>query len=178
MSDSTIIASIIGALVALVVSYINNRNSKKGEERLAHRKTIEKKYGMIGSLLYQVVAKSNTIIEKYSDGNETKEDKNKATKLTQTLDTYRLLSRYCLWGIDEGFRAIIRLPSYASRCNKRIDLGKQLIDDATKLRESLDDAIMDSYLRGDIPTPKHVNIVKERVKQLKNIYSAIDSPKQ
>jgi hypothetical protein len=183
-SLATIISGSMTASAAIFVGFLSFIGlcigfylSKKSEYRIAYRKVIEEKYSNVGSLLYQIVAISKVIISKYQQNQSVTEKIKLCDKLKSDLDKYRLLVRYSLWGLDEALNMMKKLPSYALRCNSRIEIGYKLIESATEVRKALDDAIMNSYLHGKNPSSKAVRRVNRCAKKLDDIYAVIYKPK-
>lgn len=170
--EATFYAATIAAVMALVSIVINLSISYHTERRISHRKSLENAFNNIGNLIYQVVAMSNTISSKYKSHQDATNTINKVDLVRKKLDICRWEVRYSLWGLDEGFRQLVRLPSYVAQCKKFPKQSEEFIRRGTKIRSCLDRAIMTSYEMGRRPLYRHRVVLCYHCWRLKSSYDS------
>lgn len=143
----TIISSLIGALSAIIVLSLKNRAERHAEYRNAQRAKIDPLLEELGETLYQIV--SSVVL--LSVNEKDKKYLNKLiSKNTSRLRVIRSKVRYQLWGLDEGFKALLLLPS-VFKSNEHVD-HRKLFNNATALRRALDISIKNCHLYGRSPS--------------------------
>ncbi len=75
----------------------------------------------------------------------------KSRKEAEKLALLRPKLRYALWGLDEGFRVLIRLPGWTCHAVSDSRRAAELIDKATRLRITMDRVALRCFRSGRPP---------------------------
>lgn len=146
---ATLIAAAIAALCALIGVFLNIRNAAALTQREALRIILRTEINSVGSCLYLIVAYSQKMAGAKSDV-AFRNFERLAEEQRQRLNKLRSNMRYSLWGLDQGFREIRSTPMYIShyKHSRSSKAARKIIRISTKLRISLDKAILSAYVTG------------------------------
>jgi hypothetical protein len=150
-ATATLVAAIIAATASLIVLWFRTNHERQVELRVAHRRSLEPYIEDLGESLHQIVASSNILLKPLKEKQRAKWTERARTAQNQ-LRMLRPKVRYSLWGLDEGIRAICRLPDWVARRGATAANSKALVTSATRLREALDLAINASFRDGRQPS--------------------------
>ncbi|WP_157223471.1 hypothetical protein [Rhodovulum sp. PH10] len=145
----TLIAAGIAAISGLVGVFLNIRNAVTLPQRGALRKILENDINGISSCIYLIVAYSKKMSNAKSDA-AFRNFLKLAEEQRQVLNKLRSNARYSLWGLDQGFRELRSTPMYIShyKHSRSGKAAKKIIYISTRLRVSLDRAIIAAYVAG------------------------------
>lgn len=165
----TLIAAVIGATASVIVLLLNLNAQRKAELRLAHRKSLEPHVADLGESLHQILACSNILLKTKSEVSR-KNWLERAKQAQKTLKALRLKLRYPLWGLDDGFRVLSRLPDWCDHLRGDVERGRRLLKRADRLRAALDGAILGSYTNGRPPRRTERWLVAWHARQCATIF--------
>lgn len=152
-SEATLYAAIIAAGFSVITLIITAITNKSADLRTARRAAISASFSELGELLYEVAALSMKMTQMKRD-EKFDEIRKQAEATSGKIDSLRRKTRYPLWGIDDGFRAIQWLPVYIAHMkNDRTgERAKKIMKMGTNLRKAIDVAICHAYFTGNPPT--------------------------
>jgi len=163
----TIISSLIGAFSAIIVLSLKSRAERQTEYRNAQREKIDPLLEELGEALYQIV--SSVVLLSVNEKDQKYFNKI-ISKNSSRLRVIRSKVRYQLWGLDEGFKALLLLPS-VFKTNERLN-HRKLFNNATALRRTLDVSIKNCHLYGRSPNLMERLIVNFWVWRVKRSWSS------
>jgi hypothetical protein len=144
------LATLVAALIAAVFSALTLLATKSTEIRAAHRKTLESFIFDISDSVHQLIAISNILLKNKSDesrGNWSE----RAEKAKSKLKDLRPKIRYALWGLEEYFLSLAKLPDYTLYTLADSKVAAKVVKRGSRLGDSLDRCIRDCYLNGRSP---------------------------
>ena len=167
--DATMIAAIIAA-AATVITLIFTVLNKRGEEyRTAQRDVIADDLKHVGRAVHEVIALSNIQL-KVMSGPQHPERYRAAAEAAKRLKEKRLDVRYTLWGLDEAFRTLARLPDWLEHAKPAPDVAAEILQNGKTLGVQIDLAVRRSYISGAPPAWWRLLLVNRAVKRFKNTY--------
>ena len=151
LEEATLYAAIVAAIasVAGVVATLLQRRAE--EDRAAYRRTFEPFLHELGDAMYQLVACCNILALK-EPGEGRENWLQRAEGHRERLMAIRPKLRYPLWGLDNGIRALSRLPTWVGHKRASPDELAQLLKDADRLRSDMDNVVLTSFQKGRPPT--------------------------
>lgn len=151
--EVTLYAALIAAGVSVLTLIVTAVTNQSADLRSARRAAISASFSELGDLLYEVAALSMKMTQMKRDG-KFDEIRKQAESTSEKIDCLRRKTRYPLWGIDDGFRAIQWLPVYMAHMknDRSGDRAKIIMKKGTSLREAMDLAICHAYFTGEPPT--------------------------
>jgi hypothetical protein len=146
---ATLLAALAAAIASLLTLLLKTRTEWRAELRATNRKKLESLVDDIGDAMHKLVA---CCILKVRDQDTDNRNywNDRIDDARKTLRRLRPRVRYQLWGLDEGLKALICLPDW-TRTRQPHELST-LLDAASRLRNSLDEAIRRCYQRGRTPS--------------------------
>jgi len=161
----SVISALVGASSAVIVLALKSRAERLAEYRQTNRERIAPQLEDLGEVLYQIVSSVVLLVnnEKNKDYYQRLNNKN-----IRQLRILRKKLRYQLWGLDEGFKALLLLPSIVSE-NKNTSYT-HLLNTATSLRKVLDESIRNCHLHGRPPNFIERQRVRFYVWRIKSIW--------
>lgn len=171
--EATLIAAAVAAVASTMGLFLQWGIQRATERRSAFRKHLESTLPIVGDELYQVIALAVGIAKARSN-DQFKFASQRAIEATKHLDTARRAVRYPLWGLDEGFQAVRRVPLIVTHFRHDTLAQDRVIATATSLRETLDKAIRRAYIQGRRPGLYARLSVRARARELNALFSAPD----
>lgn len=171
----TLIAALIAAAASLMGLVINLISAFYAEKRSAYRLSFQNSYLELGQLLYAIVALSVKMRKSNSDEAFQKE-REKANKVAQEADALRRKLIYALWGVEDGIKQLIWVPtSIALLKNRRTGKEAELVTDkATRLRIALDKIVRRAYLTGKPPGYFDKAIIRWKAMRLRRYCQSLE----
>lgn len=174
--DAIFYAAAIAAaisIISLVFTLISNRST---DLKAARRATLSSSFSELGELLYELVALS-VKMKKMKSSDNFDSIRSKAEETSKKIDELRRKTRYPLWGIDGGLRAIRWTPIYIAHLKDERDGDRagKIIKLSTALRESIDRAICHAYFTGQQPTTRQRLIIWWRARCFRKYYESCNS---
>jgi hypothetical protein len=167
---ATLIASLVAAL-GVVVTLVFTLLNKKGEEyRKAHRDVIADDLKLVGKAIHEVLALANIQLKVISSPQHPERYK-AAADAAKRLKERRLDVRYSLWGLDEGFRTLTRLPDWIGHAKPEPDIAAKLFARGKALGMQMDLAVRDAYVNGRVPSKWRSFRVNREATNLKAVYN-------
>lgn len=145
----TFIAAGIAAATSSVSLLTNVLASRRAEMRTAHRKLLHPVLESLGTAQHEIIATSAIIRKRRRQNQDPSKWIESGDEAKELLMTARFRVRYPLWGLDDAFRTLTRLPEWTATY-KNIDDGtaEALLDASRRLVVLTDQAIRRSYKRG------------------------------
>lgn len=152
------------ALMALVGNIIVTLWRGEQDYKNAYRKRLAEIDAAVGGSIYELVACCQTASQKIGAEEiaeaRQREEHFKAIKKWMMkagrerckIEEYRSKGRYVLYGIDEGFRALTKLPNWLMHYEHERANCDALIAKATSLRKCIDSVILRCYKKGAQPS--------------------------
>lgn len=172
--DATLIAASIAA-VATILTLIFTMANKRGEEfRSAQRAVIAKDLKAVGRAVHEVIALSNIQL-KVMGSDQHPERYRAAADAAKKLKDLRLDVRYTLWGLDDAFRDLARLPDWIGHAKPQPEVASTILDAGRKLGIQIDLAVRKAYISGSPPGLWRRYRVSCATKHLRTTYEAFSS---
>lgn len=149
--EATLVAAGVAALASLAVMVMNIRGMRSSEMRVAQREALETHVEELGKAIYEIVATAHVVVSRARKGQSLESWYSRSSEASDTVKDLRLKIRYPLWGIDEGLRAITRLPDWTQHTLADHDKAEELVRRADRLRSALDITIRNCYIDGRTP---------------------------
>lgn len=150
-ASATLLAAILAAastLAALAITIVRDRSS---ERRNAYRTALGPHLSELSDSCYQCVALSVAMAAKKSSESFDREHE-RAVEATKKLDRASREVRLLLWGLEDAFGQLRRMPSFVQHSRNQPQWRTMFIDRGTALRKCVDRVIANSYHRGRRPT--------------------------
>ncbi|MET2829324.1 hypothetical protein [Mesorhizobium shangrilense] len=168
------LAAIIAA-AATVITLILTVMNKRGEEyRTAQRDVIAEDLKSIGKAVHEVIALS-TIQRKVMGSPQHAERYRAAAEAAKRLKEKRLDVRYTLWGLDEAFRTLARLPDWLGHAKPAPDVATHILADGKALGVQIDLAVRNAYVTGAPPGIWRLFRVMRAVKRFRKRYESFSA---
>ena len=150
--EATLLAACIAAVVSLLTLLVTLVTSRQAEQRQAQRSAIQPSLALLGEQIHEVMALAHVTLRAV-DNDEASRKKwlKKARAAGEALKVTRRQVRYSLWGLDEGIHKLSRVPDWTSHLLDRPASAELLLKRADSLREALDRAIHQAYMKGRTP---------------------------
>ena len=169
MDTAVIWAALITSFFAIASSVVCLVYQHKLEQQKMHRALLEKYMSQLGELSYSLLSclkiypqtKTDTSRKRWQETLET-------TKIE--INQIRLKLRYPLWGIIDEIKTLARTASWGQYYRDNKTQFDKFYDLANKLRNELDQAILDSYINGRPPCEKYIKRVKNAARQVKKFH--------
>lgn len=166
-------ATLIAATIAAVASFISLIHKEGSERSAEHREIVRERLRPLieelGDSIHKIVACWVMAIKDDDRNNlaywETKQDEAK-----QSLRSIRYRTRYQLWGLDDGLKALLSLPEVHFEDRASLE---HLIVPITKLRIALDVSIRNCYQHGRMPSLFERLRVHRNVSKIERLYSGL-----
>jgi hypothetical protein len=169
--QATLIAAAVAAgasLITLVVTVVSKRGA---ESRAAQRAVIANELKGIGRAIHEVLALTNIQLKVLKETQHPEKYRLAADAAKRVKET-RLEVRYTLWGLDEGFRTLARLPDWIGHAKPNPTVAAELFELGRRLGQELDLAVRTAYIKGRTPSWWRTYWVKRRAKELRERYEA------
>ena len=166
MNNAVICAALITSFFAIVSSIGCLIYQYRLERQRIHRTLLEKYISQLGELNYSLLSCLKIYPQTRTD--DTRKKYQKAMESTKDeINQIRLKLRYPLWGIIDEIRTLALTASWGQYYRDNQAQFNNFYALANKLREELDQAILDSYINGRPPCEKYINRVKNAATQVK-----------
>lgn len=143
-------ATLLAAILVAIFSTLKLIYDRLYEGRDEYRELLRPYLLDYSEAAYGVVACCRVLIN--SDSQEQRAQwETKARQEMEKLKWLRPKLRYPLWGLDEGFRVLIRLPGWTCHALSDPVRAADLIKEATRLRMTLDRIVLRCFRRGRVP---------------------------
>jgi hypothetical protein len=175
--EATLIASGVAAVATLLTLIVTVLNKRREEMRTAHRDVIAEDLKRIGKAIHEVMALSNIqlkLLNKPQHG----EKYQLAAEAARRLKDTRMDVRYTLWGLDEGFRALARLPDWVGHAKVEESAAVEIFEIAKRLGTQLDLAVRDAYVNGRAPSRWRTYRVNREASRLRDRYNRFAATRQ
>ncbi|MEG8058018.1 hypothetical protein QP150_16190 [Sphingomonas sp. 22L2VL55-3] len=164
--EATMVAAIIAA-AATVITLVFTVLNKRGEEyRTAQRDVIAEDFKIVGKAVHEVIALSNIQL-KVMDTPQHAEKYRIAADAAKRLKEKRLDVRYTLWGLDDAFRTLARLPDWMGHAKPSPKVANKIFVNGKQLGAQIDRAVRSAYISGAPPGIWRVYRVARAVKRFK-----------
>ena len=168
---ATLISAVIAAGAGIVVIILQVIGDWGSESRGAHRLIIQPYLEKLGEAIFSIVATCDIMLKTKTDESHASW-KAKAHGAQVSLKDIRAKIRYPLWGLDEGIRALTRLPNWTALFRRRPVEAKALLKRADQLRWAIDLAVRHSYTYGRPPIFYESYLVSYRTKQIRKLFES------
>lgn len=142
------LAIIVAAAISVVGGFFLGQRS---ESRSAHRDALGPYLSDLGEAIHEVTALSTIVVKRVKRDQAVYEYIREAERAANDLKDLRRQVMYTLWGVDDGLRTLSRLPDWINHAKQDPPLAGELVNEASKLAEKLDETIRESYLKGRPP---------------------------
>jgi len=146
---ATLVAACLAAGVSILNLLLTGSFRKQEEMRAAIRSAASKNLDEVGRLVHEVIALSYVLSKASDQGHKEKHEK--AREAADRLKNKRLDVRYSLWGIEEGLRALTRIPDWVAHTRVDPQRREKLLSAAAELGEAVDNVVRKTYLTGAVP---------------------------
>ncbi|NNG59786.1 hypothetical protein [Sphingomonas paucimobilis] len=168
--EATMVAAIIAAIATVLTLIFTVANKVDEEFRTAHRDVIVDDLKAVGKAVHEVLALS-AIQLKTLDGPQHPERYRAAADASKRLKEKRLDVRYTLWGLDDAFRTLSRLPDWIGHAKPSPKIAQMLFVQAKEIGNQIDLAVRGAYIQGRSPSKWRVYRVNSAVKSFKKTYN-------
>jgi hypothetical protein len=167
----TFVAAIIAAGSSVVSLATNTFASRRAEMRTAHRQQLGPTLEQLAKGQHEILATSNIIRKRLLQNQDISEWTEKGKAAKECLSEARLRVRYPLWGLDESFRTLTRLPEWMATVRNLEDgHAEALLARASRLAARTDQVIRRSYKRGLPPNGRERWLADRRVKRVRKTW--------
>lgn len=170
--EATLIAAAIAAFASVVTLAMNLRAQKTSEMRVSYRASLEPYIHELGAALHEIMATSNIYLFRAKSDESRANWRTKHENARDSIKELRLKVRYQLWGIDGGLNTISKVGDHSTHLLDDDKRARELIENASKLRELLDLVIMRSFKRGAPPTIIESLRVKWTARKVSNTFNS------
>jgi len=169
--DATLIAAVVAA-TATILTLLFTVLNKRGEEfRTAQREVIASDLKAVGKAVHEVIALAN-IQFKVQDTPQHAERYKAAVEAAKRLKAMRLDVRYTLWGLDEAFRTLAKLPDWLGHAKPSHEVAAKLLVEGRAIGTQIDLAVRSAYLAGKSPGWWRIFRVGQATGRFKRTYNA------
>lgn len=166
---ATLVAATVAASASLITLLVTTTAKRGEEDRLANRAVLAGDLKAVGKAIHEVLALSNIQMKNLNDPIHP-ERYRRAAEAARQLKALRQEVRYSLWGLDNGFRELTRLPDWIGHAKVAPQVAAELFALARSLGHELDGAVRATYLKGQPPGLWRRLAVSRRARALRNRY--------
>ncbi len=170
--EATLVAAGVAALASLAVIIMDLQGRRSSEMRVAQRNTLEPHVEELARAMYEIIATAQVAVTRARSGQSLESWFSRSSVASDAVRDLRLKIRYPLWGIDEGLRAITRLPDWTQHTLADLDKAEELVRHADRLRGALDITIRNCYIDGRTPNLIERHRVRRSASRLRDFFGS------
>lgn len=168
---ATLVAATFAGGVAFLNVLLTVWNTRRAEDRSQYRLLLQPHVVELCEAMYEIGACAKVAGQNHDVGKASSAENwlKKASIATNRLKKARLSVRFAMPSLSEGLRVMTRVGNWVAHRKREVVVRDELLESATKLRESLEDAIRTAYLSGKPPgrlSSWHVRRAATRVRKV------------